>query len=118
MTALQKFSKKLEEEASDHERSILLVDIMNVMGFSKGEREIHRHGVHLLNVLVDIFHTTDKFTSTLTGSTSESMCGGICGHRRHHDFEIVFPVRDIKQYTPRANNNNNPPLLLLHETED
>ena len=60
MAALQDFLEKLfcEGETSDHERSILLVDIMNAIGFSKREREIHRHRVHLHNVLVNIFKTS------------------------------------------------------------
>ena len=49
MTAQQTFCENVlfGEETFDHERSILLVDIMNVMGFSKNEREIHRYHVHL-----------------------------------------------------------------------
>jgi len=79
MAALQDFLEKLfcEGETSDHERSILLVDIMNAIGFSKSEREIHRHDVHLKQELVNIFHPNDKLTITITGSTSEGMCGGI-----------------------------------------
>ena len=71
MTAIQEFSKKLEVASSDNERSILLVDIMNAMGFSKREREIHRDGIHLLNVLVNIIPSTDKSMITLTGSNLE-----------------------------------------------
>ena len=79
MTGLQEFRQNLffGEETSDHERSILLVDIMNAIGFSKSEREIHRHDVHLKQELVNIFHPNDKLTITITGSTSEGMCGGI-----------------------------------------
>jgi hypothetical protein len=53
MTALQELCEKqfLEEETSDQQRSILLVDIMNAIGFSKSEREIHRHDVHLKHEL-------------------------------------------------------------------
>ena len=118
MTALQNFSKKLEEEASDHERSILLVNIMNTMGFSNGEREIQIHRIHVLNVLFNIFRTTDKGTGTLTGSMAEGMCGGIYGDRGHYDVDSLCRFGDIKLYTPRADNINNTPPLLLHGNED
>jgi hypothetical protein len=57
MTALQKFCEKmfLEEETSDHQRSILLVDIMNAIGFSKCEREIYIHEVHLNDEICNLF---------------------------------------------------------------
>ena len=63
MTALQTFCEKLflEEETSMHERSILLVDTMNALGFSKCEREIHRHECHLRDALLNSYRTTDKF---------------------------------------------------------
>jgi hypothetical protein len=50
MTGLQEIRDNLlfGEETSDHERSILLVEIMNAIGFSKNEREIHIHDMHLL----------------------------------------------------------------------
>ena len=109
MTAQQKFSKKLEEETSDHERSILLVDIMNAIGFSKGERQIQRHGVHLMNVLIDIFRTVEH-TVAHTGSTAEGLHGGIYGNKDYHDSDILWTVGDIKLYTPRTNTMNHPPL--------
>jgi hypothetical protein len=47
--ALWELSGKLSYEAgsSNHQGSILLVDIMNALGFSKNEREINRHHIHL-----------------------------------------------------------------------
>ena len=120
MTALQKSRENVffEEETSGHERSILLVDIMNAIGFSKCEREIHIHAVHLNNELLNIFRLTDKVTITMAGSTSEGMCGGIYDNQRYHDFDTVYTIRDIKLYTPCTNNINNPPLLPLHDNED
>jgi hypothetical protein len=50
---------------------------MNATGFSKSEREIHIHCVHLRNAIVNIFKTSDKSTITLTGSASEGLCGGL-----------------------------------------
>ena len=118
MTALQSFCEKdlLKEKKSDHERSIILVDIMNAIGFSKCEREIHIHDVHLNNKLFNIFRLTNKITGKLAGSTSEGMCGGIYGNRTHHDYDGLCTVRDIKLYTLRTNNINNPPLLPLHDS--
>ena len=79
MVALQELSRKLffKERSSNHQRSTLLVDIMNATGFSKSEREIHIHCVHLRNAIVNIFKTSDKSTITLTGSASEGLCGGL-----------------------------------------
>ena len=105
-----------KENTSDHERSIILVDIMNAIGFSMSEREIHR--MHLRNVLVSIFRTTDKDTSKVTGSASDGMCGDAYNNQSHHNFDCLFTTRKIKQYTPRKNNINNPPLLLLHDNEE
>jgi hypothetical protein len=70
MMTQQEFCEKLsfEEETSDHKRSILLVDTMNAIGFSKSEREIHRHSVHLMNVLENTFGITDTQMSKLTHS--------------------------------------------------
>ena len=62
MTALQEICEKLEEEASDHERSILLVEIMNAIGFSKCEREMHIHDVHLNSELLNMCRHADKLT--------------------------------------------------------
>ena len=120
MTGLQKFRQNLlfGEDTSDDERSILLVDIMNVIGFSKREREINRHDIHLKNELFNIFHPNDKLTITITGSTSEGMCAGIYGNQSPHDTDCLFTGRNIKLYTPRTNNINNPPLLLLDDNED
>ena len=106
------------EETSDHERSILLVDIMNALGFSKIEREIRRYDIHLNNTLVNIFRTTDKFQITITGSTSECICGGIYSNQSHHDYDLLLTLRNIKLYTPRTNNINNHSLLPLHDNED
>jgi hypothetical protein len=41
-----------EEETSD-QRSILLAEIMNALGFSKSEREINRHYEHPRNLLMN-----------------------------------------------------------------
>ena len=106
------------EETSDHERSILLVDIMNALGFSKSEREIRRYDIHLNNTLVNIFRTTDKFHITITGSTSECICGGIYSNQSHHNYDMLPTLGNIKLYTPRTNNINNHPLLPLHEDYD
>ena len=117
---LQEFREHLffGEEISDHERSILLVDKMNALGFSKSEREIRRYGIHLNNTLVNIFRITDKFQITITGSTSEGICGGIYSNQRHHDYDMLLTLRNIKLYTPRTNNINNHSLLPLRENED
>ena len=79
MTWLQKFCENVlcEEETSDQQRSILLVDIMNVLGFSKSQREIHIHAIHLHNVLMHILRSHDNWTRTITDSVAEGMCGGI-----------------------------------------
>ena len=97
MTALPTFRENLFLETSDHEQSILLVDIMNAIGFSETEREIERHNVHLQNEIVNIFLTTDKFAIKQTGSTSEGMCGGNYGHRSYHDSDLLFKA--ISSYT-------------------
>ena len=119
MTELQGLSKKLlsEEKTSDDERSILLVDIMNAIGFSKSEREIHRHCVHLRNVLTNIIRAIDKSTVTIVGSTSDGMRGGIYGNQNHHDYDLLFRARNIKLETPSKNNINSP-LLPLDDNED
>ena len=115
MTALQNFYENVffGEETFDHERSICLVDIMNAMGFSKFERKIHRHHVHLRNA-----HTSDKYAFAITGSPSDGMCSGIYSDQSHHDHDVLITAKKIKLYTPRTNNINNPPLLLLHDNED
>ena len=64
-----------EEETSD-QRSILLVEIMNAIGFSKSEREIHRHYEHPRNVHMNIFRVAVKSTITIAVSTAEGMRGG------------------------------------------
>jgi hypothetical protein len=93
MTGLQKFRQNLlfGEDTSDDERSILLVDIMNVIGFSKREREINRHDIHLKNELFNIFHPNDKLTITITGSTSEGMCAGR-RNKMHHNLHCHLAV--------------------------
>ena len=57
---LQESLEKLffEEETSEQLRSILLVDIINAIGFSESEREIHRHIVHLRNPLGNSLQTS------------------------------------------------------------
>jgi hypothetical protein len=120
MTELQKFSEKkfFEEETSDQKRSILLVDIMNVMGFSKSEREIHRHSIHLTNVLLKSFPPHDQVTIKLTGSTLEGMSGGFYSNQSHRDIDMLLTLINIKLCTPRTNNINNHPLFPLHDNED
>ena len=120
MTVLQKVRENVffEEETSDGERSIRLVNIMNAIGFSKCERKIHIDDVDLNNELLNIFRLTDRVTGKLVGSTSEGMCGGIYGNQSHHDYDSLCRVRDIKLYTLCTNNINFPPLLPLHDSED
>ena len=88
---------------------------MNALGFSKNEREINRHHIHLYAVLENSFGTN---TSRLAGSTSEGICGGIYNDQNYHDYDLLFTTRKIKLYTPRTNTINNPPLLPLHDNED
>ena len=106
MMTLQEFCEKLffEEETSDHKRSILLVDIMNAIGFSKNEREIHRYSVHLSNVLENTFRRTDTQMSKLTGSHSDGVCGGLYIENRNSDHDYVFTATNIKLCTPPTNN--------------
>ena len=120
MTALQKYCEKLlcAEGTPDHERLILPVDIMNVLGFSKIEREIHRHRVHLWNALGNMFLPTDKGTVTLTGSISEGICGGIYSNKTYHDHDMLFTASHIKLYTPRTKNANNTPVLVIRDNAD
>jgi hypothetical protein len=120
MAALQEFRKKLvfEEETSD-QQSILLVEIMKAIGFSKSEREINRHYEHPRNLLMNIFHVAPKSTITIAGSTVEGMRGGIYSNQRHGgDDDLLFRKRTIKLYPPHKNNVNNPPRLLIHDNED
>ena len=72
MTALQKICEMLffVEETSKHERSIILVNIMNALGFSKNEREIRRHQIQLENKFMKFFRPTENGIIALTGSTS------------------------------------------------
>ena len=120
MTVLQEFRENLlfGKEPSDHERSILLVDIMNAMGFSKNEREIHIHDVHLQNALSTILRPADQLAVAMTGSASEGMYGGIYGKQSNHDSDFLLTCQNIKLYTPRTSNINNHPLLPLHDSED
>jgi hypothetical protein len=120
MTGLQEIRDNLlfGEETSDHERSILLVEIMNAIGFSKNEREIHIHDMHLLIELSNIFRRNDILTCTITGSASEGMCDGVYNNKSNHDYDMLMTVNAIKLYTPRTNNVNNTPLLPLHDNED
>ena len=105
----------LGEETSNHERSILLVDIMNAMGFSKCEREIRSHEAHLRNLHMNIFQTTYKQTATIAGSTSDGMCGGLNSNNSHHDIDILCTIRDIKLCT---RNENNISKTLIYDNED
>jgi hypothetical protein len=83
MTALQQFCKTMfcEEETSDHQRSILLVDIMNTMGFSKPKRQIKIYDKYLQEEIANIFRPTSNTMLTITGSTSEGLCDGIYSNR-------------------------------------
>jgi hypothetical protein len=119
-TGLQEFLENLlfGEETSVHQRSILLVDIMNAIGFSKNERDIHRHSMHLHNFLMNMFRTSGKCMHTITGSTGEGMCGGIYSNQIHHDHGLLLTIRKIKLYTPLTNYILNPPLLLLLDNGD
>jgi hypothetical protein len=98
MTALQELREILfcEEEISDQERSIRLVDLMNAIGFSKSQREIHIHDIYLQNVIANIIQTTDRCMLSMTGSTSE----GMCGNQDHHDSDFLLTARHFKLYTP------------------
>jgi hypothetical protein len=66
---------------------------MNALGFSKNEREINRHHIHLYAVLENSFGTN---TSRLAGSTSEGICGGIYNdqnyHKMHHNLHCHVAV--------------------------
>jgi len=90
---------------------------MNAIGFSKCEREIQIHHVHLRNALFNCFQTSDACAVAIAGSTSEGMCGGIYSDQIHYDFDMLFTTRKIKLCTPRTNNINNPPLSLLSGNE-
>ena len=118
MTALEIFCENVlcEKEASDQQRSILLVDIMNVLGFSKSQREIHIHAIHLHNVLMNILRSHDNWTRTMTGIVAEVMCGGIYANVKHKDYDYLYTNREIKLCTPRTNYISNP--SLLHDNED
>ena len=120
MTALQKFCEKLfsEEETSDHQRSILLVDIMNAIGFSKHEREIHIRDVYLIDKIYNMFCLTSTLTPTIKGSISEGMYGGIYYNHRNPDFDFLITCKNIKLCIPRTNNINNPPLLKLDANKE
>ena len=58
---------------------------MNVLGFSKREREIHIHQERLGNILFNIFRKTDTMKVMQTGSTSDGMRGGIYNSKCYHD---------------------------------
>ena len=120
MKSLQEFCGKLsfEEGISDQQRSILLVDVLNTLGFSKREREIHTHCAHLWDVLFNIFRKTGTRKIVQTGSISDGMRGGVYNYKCHHDSDCLFTTNNIKLCTPRTNNINNPPLILLHDNED
>ena len=98
MTGHHEFQEDLffGEEPSVHQRSILLVDIMNAIGFSKNEQEIHRHSMDLHNVLMNIFRTSDKCMYIITGSTADGMRGGINSNQSHHDHDLLLTIRKIK----------------------
>ena len=97
MTALQEFQEKsfFEVETSD-QRSILLVEIMNAIGYSKREREIHRHCAHLRSVPGNILRLDGKCTSTIAGSKAEGMYGGFFSNQRHGDHDVLFRNSKIK----------------------
>jgi hypothetical protein len=118
MTVPQEFHENLalEENTSNQERSILLVDIMNAIGFSKSERDILRHRMHLTDALKNIFNVDDISSST-RGSRAEGMCGGV-HNKSDHDHDLLFTMRSIKLFTPRTNNTDNPTPSLLHDNVD
>jgi hypothetical protein len=91
---------------------------MNVLGFSKREREIHIHQERLGNILFNIFRKTDTMKVMQTGSTSDGMRGGIYNSKCYHDNDRLFTTSNIKLCPPRTNNNNNPPRFLLHDNDD
>jgi hypothetical protein len=95
---------ELEEETSDHQRSIILVNILNAIGFSNSERGIHRHIVLLYDLLEDIFQFSHQSTVTIAGSRSEGICGGIYRNEyEKQDIDLLFTATNIKLYTPGGN---------------
>lgn len=102
--ALWELSGKLSYKAgsSNHQGSILLVDIMNVLGVSKSQREIHIHAIYLHNVLMNILRSHDNWTRTITGSVAEGMCGGIYANVKHKDYDYLYTNREIQLCTPRT----------------
>ena len=119
MAALQEFPENFFEEEISDQRSILLAEIMNALGFSKSEREINRHYEHSRNLLMNIFHVARKSTITIAGSTVEGMRGGIYSNQRHGgDDDLLFRNKTIKLYPPNKDNVNNPLPLLIHDNED
>ena len=103
------------EKLSDHERSILLVDMMNAIGFSKREREICTHWIHHHGVLLNSFRTIDNDESRITGSAADGMLGNVSDNRGNYDFDIITTSRSIKLYTPPT---DNPPLLQLDDNKE
>jgi hypothetical protein len=109
-----------EEEPSDHQQSILLVDIMNALGYSKIEREIYRHTRYLLNEILSILRrSTNKDIPTMTGSVREGLYGGIYDNHLHHDTDILFTIRNIKLYSPPLHDNEDyDASFFVEECED
>ena len=106
------------EEKSDHEKSILLGDIMKAIGFSKNERDTRGHNLYLMKELENIFRTFGEEISKITGSTSEGMRNGMYNERKNDDCDIVTTNSNIKLCTSPTNNVNNPSLLLQDDNEE
>jgi hypothetical protein len=101
MAVLQEFRENLFEEETSDQKSILLGEIMNAMGFSKRERELNRHYEHVRNLLMNIFPVARKSTITIAGSTAEGMRGGYYSNQRYGgDDDVLIRTRTIKLYPP------------------
>ena len=104
MTALQEFLVHLFPEISDDQRSILLVEIMNAMGFSTSEREIQRYQIQFYDALLNILSPYEEMKTTLTGSSAEGMRGGLFYVKDNSDYDALFTFRNIKLCNARAHN--------------
>ena len=104
---------ELEEKRFDPQRSILLVDIMNAIGFSNSERGINRKYILLFNLLTDIFPFSYKKKVTIVGSMSEGIRGGIysIGYR-DQDIDLISTATNIKLYTAGTDDIKHPLLCL------
>ena len=109
MTALQEFLVHLlsDKEISDDQRSILLAEIMNAMGFSTSEREIQRYQIQFYDALLNIWSPYEDMKTTLTGSSADGMRGGLFYVNGNSDYDALFTFRNIKLYNPRPHNISN-----------